>query len=99
MRRFWSPPNSLTVGTEQTCDEKNPLPAAAVDRAPLWPKPSSLVPFKDIRSWKQFDGDLGEDTAKEIREYFLPDFSERKTDHNSYLLSFEKVLTAFRSAE
>jgi uncharacterized protein YjbI with pentapeptide repeats len=45
--------------------------------------PISLVPFELIRSWKCFDADIGKDSAREIREYFIPDFSRWK-DHRSY---------------
>ena len=61
--------------------------------------PIALVPFSEVRTWEQFDADLGEDTAQEIREYFLPNFSEWKTDHESYQRSFEKVVAALKSAE
>jgi uncharacterized protein YjbI with pentapeptide repeats len=60
--------------------------------------PLALVPFKDIRAWKQFDADLGEDTAKEIREYFIPDFSDWK-DHDAYAHSFERLLKALKSED
>jgi TIR domain-containing protein len=40
--------------------------------------PIRLVPFEVIRDWKLFDADLGKDSAREIREYFIPDFSELK---------------------
>lgn len=38
--------------------------------------PISLAPFSDLASWRSFDADIGKDTAKEIREYYIPDFSE-----------------------
>jgi hypothetical protein len=37
--------------------------------------PISLMPFDELKSWELFDGDLGQDLAIEIREYFIPDFS------------------------
>ncbi len=50
--------------------------------------PVALVPFDpDIRSWECFDADTGKDSAREIREYFLPDFSNWK-DHDSYQKAF-----------
>ena len=60
--------------------------------------PLALVPFTDLRSWEQFNADLGEDTAQEIREYFLPDFSEWK-NHDAYQQAFEKVVAALKSAK
>ena len=37
--------------------------------------PISLAPFDLIKEWKCFDGDTGKDMAREIREYFIRDFS------------------------
>ena len=38
--------------------------------------PIPLVPFEGIKTWKLFDADRGIDSAREIREYFVPDFSK-----------------------
>ena len=38
--------------------------------------PISLCPFKEVREWECFDSDVGKDSAREIREYFIPDFSD-----------------------
>ena len=61
--------------------------------------PVTLVPFDDVRKWKQFDGDIGDDSAKEIREYFIPDFSTWKTDHDAYAKAFDKLLRALKNAD
>jgi TIR domain/Pentapeptide repeats (8 copies) len=53
--------------------------------------PITLVPFDSIRGWKSFDADTGIDSAREIREYFVPDFSNWK-DHDSYSRAFERLL-------
>jgi hypothetical protein len=53
--------------------------------------PISLVPFNVIRDWKCFDADTGKDSAREIREYFIPDFSNWK-DHDSYKTAFERLV-------
>ncbi|PWT99842.1 MAG: hypothetical protein C5B51_26385 [Terriglobia bacterium] len=53
--------------------------------------PISLVPYKRIKEWKAFDGDTGKDSAREIREYFIPDFSNWK-DHDSYQQAFQRLL-------
>ena len=58
-----------------------------------------LVPFSEVRSWRQFNADLGEDTARAIREYFVPDFSGWETDHGRYLESFEKLLASLKSVD
>jgi hypothetical protein len=38
----------------------------------------TLVPFARVKEWKCFDADTGIDSAREIREYFVPDFSNWK---------------------
>ena len=38
-----------------------------------------LVPFEEIRKWDLFDADEGRDLAAEIREFYIPDFSEWKS--------------------
>jgi hypothetical protein len=40
--------------------------------------PITLVPFDRTRDWKLFDADRGIDSASEIREYFIPGFSNGK---------------------
>jgi len=40
--------------------------------------PISLVSFSRIRHWKLPDADTGTDSAREIRELFIPDFSNWK---------------------
>ena len=53
--------------------------------------PISLVPFEQIRSWKAFDADTGKDSAREIREYIIPDFSNWN-DHDAYHVAFQRLL-------
>jgi len=53
--------------------------------------PITLVPFERIKEWAAFDSDTGKDSAREIREYFIPDFSNWK-DHDSYQSAFERLL-------
>jgi uncharacterized protein YjbI with pentapeptide repeats len=53
--------------------------------------PITLVPFDRIKGWKLFDADTGIDTAREIREYFVPDFSDWK-DHDTYSRAFERLV-------
>jgi len=53
--------------------------------------PISLAPFDALRDWKCFDGDTGKDSAREIREYFVPDFSNWK-DHDSYKQAFDRLV-------
>ena len=44
--------------------------------------PIRLTPFESLRDWECFDADTGKDSAREIREYFIPDFSNWK-NHDS----------------
>jgi hypothetical protein len=60
--------------------------------------PVSLVPFSVIRDWECFDADTGKDSAREIREYFIPDFSNWK-DHDSYQSSFERLLRDLKAQQ
>ena len=53
--------------------------------------PITLAPFADVLQWKLFDGDRGIDSAREIREYFIPDFSNWK-DHGSYQRAFQRLV-------
>ena len=58
--------------------------------------PVSLVDYQKIKEWKCFDGDTGKDTAKEIREYFIPDFSNWQ-DQEAYQSTFERLLRDLKS--
>jgi hypothetical protein len=58
----------------------------------------SLVPFNPIRDWKCFGADTGRDSAREIREYFIPDFSNWK-DHDSYQAVFQRLVRDFKPEE
>ena len=59
--------------------------------------PISLAPFEEIRRWENFDTDIGKDSALEIREYFIPDFSIWK-EHNLYQKAFERLLKDLQAA-
>jgi uncharacterized protein YjbI with pentapeptide repeats len=58
--------------------------------------PISLVPFESIRTWRNFDADAGKDSAREIREYFIPDFSNWK-NHDKYRDQFARLLKALKA--
>lgn len=53
--------------------------------------PISICSFETLRDWECFDADAGKDSAREIREYFIPDFSNWK-DHDAYKLAFDRLL-------
>jgi hypothetical protein len=54
--------------------------------------PIRLVDFDTLREWECFDPDTGKDSAREIRDYYIPDFSRWKTDHDAYKREFDKLL-------
>ena len=60
--------------------------------------PIGLVGFDKIRKWEAFDADIGKDMAREIREYFIPDFSNWK-DHEDYKKAFERLLRDLKAIE
>ena len=60
--------------------------------------PVRLVSFEAIRDWELFDADEGKDLAGEIREYFIPDFSDWKK-HDSYAKGFQSLLRDLKTEE
>jgi hypothetical protein len=53
--------------------------------------PISLVDYETIKKWECFDADTGKDLAVEVREYYIPDFSDWK-DFSSFEKKFKKLL-------
>jgi hypothetical protein len=60
--------------------------------------PVRLVPFEVLRDWQFFDGDTGKDSAREIREYFIPDFSNWKS-HDSYQEAFNRLVADLKVSD
>jgi uncharacterized protein YjbI with pentapeptide repeats len=60
--------------------------------------PIRLVDFETLQDWECFNADTGKDLAVEVREYFIPDFSNWK-DHDSFEKGFERLLRDLREAE
>jgi uncharacterized protein YjbI with pentapeptide repeats len=58
--------------------------------------PIRLVPFENLGDWECFDTDTGKDSAREIREYFIPDFSNWK-NHDSFQESFQRLLNDLKA--
>ena len=58
--------------------------------------PVSIVPFTDIRAWESFYADEGIDLAEEIRQYYIPDFSDWK-NHDSYTQGLNKLLGGLKA--
>jgi hypothetical protein len=66
------------------------------DRRKLFP--ISIVEFEKVKAWRRFDADTGKDLAKEVREYFIPDFSNWK-NHDAFEKAFERLLRDLRAEE
>ena len=47
--------------------------------------------MEEVKKWKLFDANLGVDSAREVREYFIPDFSDWN-DHDSYQTAFQQLV-------
>jgi TIR domain-containing protein/pentapeptide repeat protein len=60
--------------------------------------PIRLVDFDVIRTWECFDADTGRDLATELREYFIPDFSNWR-NHDDFERAFVQLLRDLRSVE
>jgi hypothetical protein len=58
--------------------------------------PLALVPFEQIGSWRCFDSDTGRDLAREVREYFIPDFC-RWEDLDAYQAALGRLLQDLRA--
>jgi len=53
--------------------------------------PIRLIDFETIKTWECFDVDSGKDLAIEVREYYIPNFSNWK-DHDIFESEFAKLL-------
>jgi uncharacterized protein YjbI with pentapeptide repeats len=53
--------------------------------------PITMAPYERIKQWKLFDDDIGIDSARVIREYLIPDFSNWK-DHDQYQKALDRLL-------
>jgi hypothetical protein len=61
--------------------------------------PVSLVAFEPIKEWECFDAEIGKDAAVEIREYFIPDFSTWKTNHDEYKKNFDHLVKSLETGD
>ena len=53
--------------------------------------PIRLIDYDAIRVWECFDADTGKDLAVEVREYYIPDFSDWK-DHDAFEAALNRLL-------
>ncbi len=58
--------------------------------------PVRLAGFERLRDWECFDADTGKDSAREIREYFIPDFSNWK-EQDLYQTAFQQLLSDLKA--
>ena len=58
--------------------------------------PISVAPFEKIKEWDLFDADTATHIGREIRSYYIPDFSNWK-DHDSYQAALKKLLGGLRA--
>jgi uncharacterized protein YjbI with pentapeptide repeats len=60
--------------------------------------PIRLCDFDTLRRWECVDADFGKDLANEVRQYFIPDFSNWK-NHDDFEPAFAKLLRDLRASE
>src|SRR5664279_1219865 len=58
--------------------------------------PVQLVGFERLRDWECFDADTGKDSAREIREFFVLDFSNWR-DHDPYQTAFQRLVSDLKA--
>jgi hypothetical protein len=59
--------------------------------------PIRLCDFDTLRAWECFDADFGKDLANNLRQYFIPDFSNWK-NHDDFEAAFAKLLRDLRAS-
>ena len=56
------------------------------------------ISYKELQEWECFDADTGKDSAREIREYYIPDFSQWERP-DKFKEEFEKLVRDLKKAE
>lgn len=56
------------------------------------------ISYKELQEWECFDADTGKDSAREIREYYIPDFSQWEQPEK-FKEEFEKLVRDLKKAE
>ena len=54
--------------------------------------PVRLIDYDSLQEWECFDADEARDLAAEVREYFIPDFSNWRRDDAAFDAAFERLL-------
>jgi hypothetical protein len=60
--------------------------------------PIRLVPYETLRDWQLIDAASGTDLAEEIRQYYVPDFSNWK-DPDAFEAAFGRLLDDLKAGE
>lgn len=60
--------------------------------------PISIVPHEKVQDWECFDTDTGMDMARDIRQFYIPDFTKWK-DHDAFQAEFEKLVRDLQASE
>ncbi|SRR6266496_1718989 len=60
--------------------------------------PIRLVNFESLQNWECFDSDNGKDLAVEVREYYIPDFSNWQ-NKESFEVEFSRLVRDLRADE
>jgi uncharacterized protein YjbI with pentapeptide repeats len=60
--------------------------------------PVRLVSFEELEKWKCPDPKTGKDLGREIRKYFIPDFSNWK-DHDPYQEAFQRLVKDLKAGD
>jgi hypothetical protein len=87
-----------SMGSEWVKTEIRTARRAEVKEGPRKLFPIRLVDFEVIRDWECFDADSGKDLGVEIREYFIPDFSNWK-EHDAFEVGFARLLKDLKKAD
>jgi len=61
--------------------------------------PITLAPMLEVKKWKLFDADRGIDSAREVREYFIPDFSGWDKDNRAYQTELGKLVRDLKAGK
>ena len=83
-------PNSIKSEWVQTEIAKARKREVREGRRVLFPI-SLNIPYQELQDWECFDADTGKDSAREIRDYYIPDFTKWK-DHDAFQEGFQKLL-------
>jgi hypothetical protein len=60
--------------------------------------PIRLIDMHTLREWTCFDADFGRDLANEVRQYFIPDFSNWQ-DETAFDAAFKRLLADLKASE